>query len=161
MAADQAAATTVMGTITLKPNAGDPPSNALDKVNCADVVVTATDDSGQVVASAPARAGAAKGECVYSLKVPHGKNVLVGLREIKQPASVMMRKAGGDPQTAITYDKHAPVGINKGIILFEGSAAPSMFKAADATMFKGPNAAGAVRRDLNATVFFKAATETK
>jgi hypothetical protein len=160
MAADQVAATTVMGTISLKPGAGDPPSNALDKVNCADVVVTATDDAGQVVASAPARTGAAKGECVYSLKVPHGKNVLIGLREIKQSASVMMRKAGGE-QTAITYDKHAPIGINKGIILFE-SAAPSWFKAADANMFKGPNASGAVRRDLNATVFFKAApAETK
>ena len=160
MKVDQTAASTVMGTITLKPNAGDPPSNALDKVNCADVVVTATDDAGQVVASTPARAGAAKGECVYSLKVPQGKNVLIGLREIKQPASVMMRRAGGE-QTAIKYDKHAPIGINQGIILFEGSTAPSRFKVADATMFKGPNASGAVRRDLNATVFFKAATETK
>jgi hypothetical protein len=160
MAADQAAATIVMGTITLRPNAGDPPSNALDKVNCADVVVTATDDAGQVVASAPSRAGAAKGECVYSLKVPHGKNVLIGLREIKQPASVMMRKSGGDPQAAIKYDKRAPIGINQGIIFVEGSA-PSRFKAADVTMFKGPNASGAVRRDLNATIYIKAATETK
>jgi hypothetical protein len=161
MSVNQAADTTVMGTISLKPNPGDPPSDALDKVNCTDVVVTATDDAGQVVARAPARAGSTKGECIYSLKVPQGKNVLIGLREIKRPASVMMRKAGGE-QTAIKYDKRAPIGINQGIILFEGSTAPSRFKAADATMFKGPNASGVmVRRDLNATVFFKAATETK
>jgi|GEM_PF-6027490 hypothetical protein len=178
MKADQTADTTVMGSISLKPNPGDPPSNALDKVNCADVVVTATDDAGQVVASAPAHAGAAKGECVYSLKVPHGKNVLIGLREVKLPVTGMRKAGGSDAETQIS--KHAPAGNNPGIIISSGragqfdvfiKAAPaSAYKAAafsgdGAHAFKYSNATGPVRRDLNATFMFRPAsngqTETK
>ena len=178
MKAAQAADTTVMGTITLKPNPGDPPSNALDKVNCADVVVTATDEAGQVVAKTPARAGAAKGECIYSLKVPQGKNVLIGLLDVKLPVTAM-RKAGGGLDKGTQIDQHAPVGNNQGIILagrpgsfdaFIKAPAPSLFKAAafnggNAHMVKIGEATGPVRRDLSATIMFrpvsKASTETK
>jgi len=178
MKADQAAATDVMGTISLKPNPGDPPSNVLDKVNCADVVVTATDEAGQVVASTPTRPGAAKGECVYSLKVPHGKNVLIGLREVKLPLTGMRKAGGSDAETQI--NKHAPAGNNPGIIISSGragqfdvfiKAAPaSAYKAAafngdGAHAFKNSNATGPVRRDLSATIMFRpvtnGATETK
>jgi hypothetical protein len=179
MKAAQAADTTVMGTITLKPNPGDPPSNTLDKVNCADVVVTATDEAGQVVAKTPARAGAAKGECIYSLKVPQGKNVLIGLLDVKLPVTAM-RKAGGGLDKGTQIDQHAPVGNNQGIIVGSGragqfdvfikAAPPSLFKAAafngdNAHMVKIGEATGPVRRDLNATFMFRAAnkasTETK
>jgi len=155
MNANQAAATTVMGTISLKPSAGEAPSNVLDTFNCANVVVTATNDAGMVVASAPARPGSAKGECIYSLKVPRGENVLIGLRDVKLP-SPAMRKAGGDTGSA-KYDKRAQVGLNQGTIYFKGlqgaSKGTEMYKAASKSAIES---AGPVRRDLNAIFVFEA-----
>jgi hypothetical protein len=158
----------VMGTITLKPSAEAAQTDALDKVKCSDVVVAATDAKGFIVTKAAARPGSTKGECVYSLKVPTGGDLKLGVQDVTLQSSVMMRKAGGE-QTIHkvapagsdnkVMQKGAQVGNEKAIILQGGLKAAGTgvyIKGSDLVAHKGISQIGPLQRNLNAIFVFEA-----
>jgi hypothetical protein len=155
----------VMGTIALRAGGDAAETNALDKVNCADVVVAATDAKGLIVTKAPARPGSTKGECVYSLKVPAGAGLRLGVQDVTLHANVMMRKAGGEQDmekikgTTVNENtvmhKGAQVGNEKAIILQGGLTAANKGQWIDWN--KGANEIGPLQQNLNAVFFVKAA----
>ena len=146
----------VMGTIALTPGPGTS-HTALDKVNCGDIVVAATDASGHIVAKAPVRAGSSKSECIYSLKVPAGGDLRLAVQEVMLHR--VARKAGDSGTIKSIEDKGAQVGTE--IWDKPAQSALQTVKAADLSAHKGTAEIGPLQRNLNAVFFIKAAAVTK